>query len=371
MDVPKRILYIVTKANWGGAQRYVFDLATAAKATGHSVVVAYGQEGALAERLKKAGVEGRLLGNLGRDVSTRDAGAYRDIYRLINELGPDVVHLNSSKAGILGALAARVLGIKKILFTAHGWAFNEDRPFWQRWIFWWAHYITVLLSHHTIAVSRAILRGARTMPFVQRKLVLVQLGIAEPEFLNREEARAALPLQFGDGLYIGGLAELTWNKSLHTLVRALYELKQHGMVLHAVVLGEGEERNFLETLADELGLAEQIHLVGFIPDGWRYLKAFDLFALPSRTEALAYALIEAGFAGLPTVASDVGGVPEVIESGVSGLLVERENQHALADALQRLAENPDLRIKFAETLQKSVREKFSLERMVKETLKLY
>lgn len=374
---PKRILYVVTKANWGGAQRYVFDLALAAHQAGHQVTVAYGAEGRLAERLRESGIAGIALQNLGRDLSiTADRAAFLDIYRAISVVGPDILHLNSSKAGALGALAGRVLGIQKIIFTAHGWAFNEDRPAWQRAFFWLAHYATVLLAHHTIAVSRATLRATFNMPFVRHKVLLVRLGIGEPDFLARELAREqllarmspALPEQL---LWLGSLSELTWNKSLHTLLRALVILKRQGLKVGLVVLGEGEEREFLETLIDEQGLQEQVRLSGFVADGWRYLKAFDIFVLPSRTEALSYALIEAGYAGLPVVASNVGGIPEVVENGQDGLLVPPDNPAALADALELLLKNPIRREQFGQALQKSVKEKFALERMVKETFAAY
>ncbi len=373
----KRILYIVTKAAWGGAQRYVFDLSVAAKALGHEVVVAYGQEGRLAERLRAEGIRGIALQALSRDLSlTQDRAAFWDLYRVIGEVGPDVLHLNSSKVGLLGALAGRILGIKMIVFTAHGWAFNEDRPAWQRAAFWLAHYMTVVLAHRTIAVSRAVLQQTRSMPLVHGKINLVPLGIEEPDFLTRELAREQLaarlntPLQEGL-LWLGSLSELTWNKSIHTLVRAIAELKRRGVSAGLVVLGDGEEREFLETLLDEQEIGALVRLPGFMQDGSRYLKAFDIFVLPSRTEALAYALIEAGYAGLPVVASNIGGIPEVVDSGVTGLLVPRENPGELADALELLIKNPARRAELGEALQKSVRIKFSLDRMVKETLALY
>ncbi len=373
----KRILYVVTKATWGGAQRYVFDLALAAKAAGHEVTVAYGAEGRLAEALRSSGIRGITVGNLGRDLSvSTDTAAFRDLYRVINAVGPDVVHLNSSKAGALGALAGRMLGIKRIIFTAHGWAFNEDRSALQRMYFWLAHYATVLLAHQTITVSEATLRDTRGMPFVARKVRLVRLGIEEPDFMERGLAREQLSARMArplpeNVLWLGALSELTWNKSLHTLLGAAASLKERGVHAGVVILGDGEERAFLQTLIEERNLEEEVRLVGFVPDGSRYAKAFDIFVLPSRTEALGYALIEAGYAGLPVVASNVGGIPEVVESGMTGLLVPRENSGALADALELLIKNAARRSQLGAALQKSVQQKFALERMVKETLALY
>ncbi len=377
MAVSKRVLYVVTKAGWGGAQRYVFDLAVAAKTAGQDVAVAYGAEGRLAERLRGAGIRAIALGHLNRDVSARDdAAAYRELYRLLSIEAPDVLHLNSSKAGLLGAVAGRILRIPMIIFTAHGWAFNEDRSALQKIFLWLGHYLTVVLCHRTIAVSHAVLGQTRSMPFVHRKMHLVQNGIARPDFMTRELAREQLSARMSAPLpttllWLGSVSELIWNKSIHTLIRAMHELKRRGVEVGLAVLGDGEERRFLETLIEEQELQKEVRLVGFVEDASRYLLAFDLFVLPSRTEALAYALIEAGFAGLPVVASNIGGIPEIVDSGVSGLLVPREHPGALADALELLIKNPQRRAELGAALQKSVEQKFSLERMTKETLALY
>ena len=108
-----------------------------------------------------------------------------------------------------------------------------------------------------------------------------------------------------------------------------------------------------------------------MPHGSQYLKALDIFALSSHTEALSYALIEAGYAGLPAVATKVGGMPEIAQNDVSALLVKPDDAPALADAIKKLVENASLREKLGTQLQKDVKEKFSLEKMVKETLALY
>ena len=128
-----RILYLITKANWGGAQRYVYDLATAAKTQGYDVSVAYGEEGPLAPRLRASGIPAERIRGLARDIGwLREARAFFSLLRLLRRERPEVIHINSSKAGILGCLAARFTGVPRIIFTAHGWAFNEARPLRQR-----------------------------------------------------------------------------------------------------------------------------------------------------------------------------------------------------------------------------------------------
>ena len=376
MGVPKKILYVITKANWGGAQRYVFDLAVATKAAGFEPTVAYGVSGELVTRLETAGITTAQLANMGRNIKILDEfRSFWSLFGMLRRDHPDILHVNSSKAGGLGALAGRLARIKNIVFTAHGWAFNEDRPWWHYPLVWLGHYATVLLAHRTIAVSRAGLRSAQNMPFVSRRLSLVPLGIGEPSFLPREDAREKLAERMDvaveEMLWIGVLAELTWNKGVHHLVRAVGELKRKGIKCIVCVLGEGEERKFLETLIEEQGLGQEVRLPGFVADGRQYLRAFDIFVLSSHTEALSYALIEAGYAGLPVVATNVGGIPEVIDDHISGLLVPRENPGKLAEALSSLIESAEKRSVYGAALGESVRQRFGLSRMVEQTLALY
>src|ERR1043166_2713598 len=117
----RKVLYVSRKANWGGAKRYVFDLATSLPKDEFDVAVAYGQPGRLAEELQKAGIKTHPILSLQRDVSLGvDIKSFFELYRLFKKERPDVVHLNSSKAGGVGALAARLAGIKNIIFTVHG-----------------------------------------------------------------------------------------------------------------------------------------------------------------------------------------------------------------------------------------------------------
>jgi glycosyltransferase involved in cell wall biosynthesis len=123
-----KILYLITKSNWGGAQRHVFDLAVAMKDRGHDVAVALGGDGTLRTRLEAAGIYTHSIASLGRDISTgKDTGSLKEIMSVIHHRRPDILHVHSPKAAGLGAVAGRILGVKKIMYTVHGWAFNEDR----------------------------------------------------------------------------------------------------------------------------------------------------------------------------------------------------------------------------------------------------
>ncbi|MGB4076436.1 MAG: glycosyltransferase [Minisyncoccia bacterium] len=370
-NTQRKILYVITKANWGGAQRYVFELAVAMKERGDDVVVAYGEEGLLVKRLQEVGVRTREITALARDFNWKSEWtALRTLITLIKEEAPDIVHVNSSKGG-LALLAARIGRVSHIIFTTHGWAFNEARPWWQRMLIHLVYAITVLLSHKTICVSDAIRRDLAWFPDFLGRFVVVRNGLPSPTFLTKEEARERLGIPQSTAFVLGMIAELHPIKRVDDAIRALAELTPHHPELSLVVIGDGKEHAWLSEYAAHYDVAERVYLKGFIESAATYLKAFDVFLMPSRSEALALALIEAGYARLPVVASRVGGIPEVITHKKTGLLVPRENPHALARALREMIEHPDQAALYGEALHKSVRERFSSERMLTETFRVY
>lgn len=371
-----KILYVITKGNWGGAQRYVYDLAVAAKAAGHEVAVAYGDPpaggGELAARFAGDGIRTIRLDGLARDIGAlRELRAFRALLSLFRRERPDIVHLNSSKAGALGALAARLAHAPRIIFTAHGWAFNEDRPLWQKVVIYKLAWLTVFLSHATICVSQAIRRDTRFMPCIRRKLVVIHNGVTATDYVPREEARRALWPGHEDGIWIGMLSELHQVKRIEDAIEAVACVRTLRPDVKLVVLGGGEERDLLLALIKARRLENVVHLAGFVPEGDRYLGAFDLFAQASRSEALATAVIEAGLAGLPIVATAVGGIPEIVEDGVTGLLVPPYTPKRMAEALLSLISDPPGAAGMGAALRVVCRARFDHARMARETLALY
>ncbi len=357
---PIRVLYGITKSNFGGAQRYVFDLAVEAKKAGHDVAVMCGGEGPLVQKLKSEGIRVISLPSLGRDVSVfSDLKTFFEIKNILKEIKPDVFHINSSKMG-LGAFAARIVGIKKIIFTAHGWAFNEPRLFLSKLIIKELIWYTILLSHKTICVSKKTKRDVSWMPFIKNKLVVIYNGIA----------RFDLAMRTDQTFTVGAVAELHKIKGLDILLNAWGKFtKIHRARL--VIFGAGEEKQNLENLISKLKIVDSVELKGFVDSARSQLSTFDIFVMPSRSEAMPYALLEAGFAGLPVVASSVGGIPGIIKDGENGILVQKENVEQLVSALARLADNKELRDKLGANLKQTVSEKFSFEKMIKETFRLY
>ncbi len=377
-----KILFIITKSNLGGAQRYVFDLVTALPTNIFDTIVALGgtgtagaDAGLLAKKLAVANIRTVFIHSFMRDISLlHEFSVLKELVQLLRVEKPDVVHLNSSKAGGLGALVARIIGIKKIIFTSHGLAHDEDRGIFARTATWLATWATFLLSHTIITISKDNYDRARQFPFCAKKIVLIHNGLKKLEFKSRDDAQTALSPYIQDRptcKWIGTIAELTWNKGLHHLIRAVSILKHGGVDVALYIIGEGDERIFLETLIDEEGVSEQVHLLGFIPEAYKYLTAFDVFILTSVKEGLPYVLIEAGQAGIAIIASDIAGVSDIVEDGVSGFLVPPKEPKHIAKALEKLLTNTELRKTFSTAIQQKVYTKFSIEKMVHETSVLY
>lgn len=372
--VKKKLLFVITKSNWGGAQRYVYDLATSLPKDAFEIAVAFGgtgQKGGSTGRLKTlldaAGIRTLYLSNLGRDIDAGgDLASFREIMKVFRKEKPDIVHLNSSKAGGLGALAARMAGVKQIVFTVHGWAYNEPVSPLSKFFRWSISLITLLLSHKVIAVSEF---DSIHSPF-GLPVTTIHIGIAMPTFLPREESRAQIVQAVGiphDTFVMGTIAELHKNKGLDILVEA-FALTKNG---HLVVIGEGEERERLERLIRLKNLKDRVHLVGFIENAAVLLKGFDIFLLPSRKEGLPYTILEAGAAELPVIASIVGGIPEIIDDQLSGILVPAYDPDSLAEALNELMESPATRARYGARLKEKVERYFPLRGMIKKTMEVY
>lgn len=365
------VLYLITKGTWGGAQKYVYDVAKAAEDRGSRVLVAYGEPGELDRKLREAGTATYVVRSFSRDVGfLKEAKAFFDILSLLRREKPDVLHVNSSKAGVVGALAGRVAGVKRIIFTAHGWAFNEDRPFWQRAILHALHRTTVALAHLTICVSESTARDIRTRRNVG-KITVIHNGITCRDMLSRDAARTKLLPGTAAKQWIGVVAELHPTKQIPVAIEAFAKLASDYPEALLVVCGEGAERGRCEALIRARGLEGRVMLRGFVPDVASYLPAFDIFALPSRSESLGIALLEAGCAGLPSVGTNVGGIPEIITDGETGLLVPSGHPTALARALRELLDDPVRAAELGKALQTRVEKDFTEEKMVRETLAAY
>lgn len=376
----KKILFLITKSTWGGAQRYVYDVACSLDSE-YDVLVAAGGDGPLIQKLSASSIRTVTVPALLRDIHlAREYTVLKELFVLLRKERPDIVHLNSSKAGGLGACAIRLHNFfsKKRavgIFTAHGWAFKEERTVLQKIAIGFFSYLTVLLTHATITVSEDDYTRALWMPFVKHKLHQIHTGISTASYKDRNDARRELfahnPKRPVQRIWVGIIAELHTNKGLPFALQAMETIKETRGDVALVIIGEGEERAHLENLIQVKNLGDTAYLTGAVPDAAQYLHAFDIFMLPSVKEGLPYTILEAGDASLPTIATAVGGIPEIIRDMQSGILVRPKNAQELRGALQLLIDDEEKRAEFGKALNERVRTSFTLEHSLRATKRLY
>ena len=387
---PVQVLILITKANWGGAQRYVFDLATRLPKDRFKAEVMTGGGGPLVDKLWEAGIPAHGTLPVRNNISfSENFTAFFKLFFLLRKKKPDVLHLNSSQIGILGSLAGRLTGIKRVVFTIHGWAFNEDRSFLLKAVLKFFYWLALMLCHETIAVSHAAKNQVRNWPGVGNKITVIHNGIGQETPFSKVNARFELAgrnpalkkaleaAEEKNTVWVGTIAELHHIKGYEYALKAIHgcleELKRANprQKIIYVICGEGEERAKIESYIEILGLRSTAFLLGHVDNAAQYLKAFDIFLLASLSEGLGYVLLEAGAAQTAVVATAVGGIPEVVEDMSSGILVQPKNHRELAHALSFMIEHPDDRRKYAAELKERVAKKFSLEEMVKKTGEVY
>jgi glycosyltransferase involved in cell wall biosynthesis len=360
-----KILYIITQADGGGAQKYTLTLARHF----NGAVAAGNEAGKLFMDAQRAGLTTFELKHLKRNINPwHDILAVWEIHQLIKSYKPDIVHLNSSKAGILGSFAS--IGTKtKMVFTAHGFVFNEPLPYPTKIFYLALEKIASGYRDFIITVSDADKKSALNNKVINsNKIATIHNGIAQIPFLEKRQARAVLGLP-DDKIILGSVANFYKTKGLDVLISAIAELepKIKEKILCAVV-GEGKERKSLEKQIADLNLEKTVKLLGLRPELPAAIKAFDIFTLASRKEGLPYTILEAMQAGLPIIATNVGGNAEAL--GPAGILVEPENPQALARAIQSLLSNiPKQKDLSQKALERS--KLFTEEKMLAETEKIY
>jgi glycosyltransferase involved in cell wall biosynthesis len=312
-------------------------------------------------------------------VPAQDARAFVQLVRLMRRETYDVVHTYNATPGLLGRLAARVTGVPIILHHQAGWTVGEDSPLLKRVLFTSLEYLGGLAGTRSICVSRAIAMEAKRLHTApSSRLATICNGIDPQPFLSldgraaRESSLSRLGIA-GEALVIGNAARLVSDKDNESLVRSLGHLSQLlGDVLTVLLIaGEGPERSRLEGLASSLGVADRVRFLGFQSDIPGFLSALDVFVTPTLREGMSISLLEAMAATKPIVASSIPQNREVIEDGVTGLVVPTSNPLAIARAIARFAKDPELARACGQAARQRVLDQYTLERTLEATWSLY
>lgn len=362
-----KITYILTRSDViGGASVHLLDLAHGAQRAGHDVTILVGGDGIFFESAKGRGLSCFSLKYMKREIEVAsDFLGFFEIRRFIKKLRPDIVHVHSSKAGALGRLACKSLSVP-VIFTAHGWAFTEGVSERRRKIYTFIERYMAQISDKIITVSEydrrlALARGVGS----EKGIVTIHNGMP----LLPKKQRGNDCSKDEDAVFLIMVARFDEPKDQRALVKALAPLKELKWKLELV--GGGPLLEETRQVAEKLGLKDRVTFSGFCNDVAKRLERADIFVLISHWEGLPLTILEAMRAGLPVVASDVGGVSETIVNSETGFLVPRGNEQALTNALSYLIGSKRARETMGERGRCKFERCFTFEMMLKRTFDIY
>jgi len=377
----RKVIHVITRLDYGGsAQNTMLTALGHDRALFEPLVVAghrggwdaQGGQAATEEncrRLEKAAVRWMLLPSLTREVDPiKDAQALWQLIRLFRQEQPALVHTHTSKAGVLGRIAAWLARVPVIVHTPHGHVFYGHFGPIRSWLFLQIERVLSVLTDRMIALTEA-----ERQDHLDRKVgtadrfAVVPSGIDRERFVQARIQGKKQPDWFGcppEALVVGSVGWLTDIKGHEYLIEAAAKLKPDFPFLHLVIVGSGDRHDALLRLAESSGLRDAVHLLGHRDDIEVCLAGMDLFVLPSLNEGMGRALIEAMAAGLPVIASRVGGIPAVISHEHTGLLVPSGDAGALAEALRRFLDRPEWAKQLGAAASRSVDSRYGSVSMV-------
>jgi glycosyltransferase involved in cell wall biosynthesis len=369
------IAHVITESNpFGGAQRNTLLTVQGLARDGYPVELVCGPGGALIPRAEESGVPVHVLPDLTRKTEPRrDLKTAIALYRLFRARRYRIVHTHSTKAGLLGRLAASAARVPVVVHTFHGFPFVLDDSARTR-VFVSLERCVGRLTDASVCVADALrtevsrwrIRGGQ-------RLVTIYSGI---DFASQSQRRSAVEVKRELGVgsawpIVGSVGHLREAKAQHDLVEAVGRLRADFPDIRLVIAGEGEQRGFLERRIRDLELCDRVYLLGERDDVPDLLGAFDVYAMSSHWEGVGRALSEAMYWGLPVVVTGVYGVKEIVRHEETGLVVPPRDPQALAAAIGRVLGDPALARRLGSQAKQRVKEQMDGERMIEALESLY
>jgi glycosyltransferase involved in cell wall biosynthesis len=378
--MPFRVARVITRLNVGGPAQHVIALTARLPRDRFESALLSGMEapseGSMRSLAAQAAVRPITVPGLVRRMSPRDdARSLVFLVRFFRAFRPDIVHTHTAKAGALGRLAARLTGVPVVVHTYHGHVFGgyfSTRATArvvtvERWL--------ARVTSRLIAVSETVKRELEHHRIAgPGRITVLPLGLDLGRFLGCEAHAGTLRRQLGaadGGPLIGIVARLVPIKRHEDFLAAGALLAARIPGARFVIVGDGERRTELEALVRRHGLQDKVTFLGWRQDLDRIYPDLDVVALTSANEGSPVSLIEAMAAGRPVVGTRVGGVPDLVEHGVSGLLVPAGDPPAIAEAMAALVGNPERRRAMGDAGRKQVRDAYRVDRLVADVERLY
>ena len=375
-----KIVRIIARLNVGGPAIHVILLSARLRAAGYETILVKGREapseGDMLDFARELDVRPVVVPELGREIRWwDDVLAFWKLFVIIRRERPDIVHTHTAKAGLLGRVAAWLAGVPLIVHTFHGHVFHgyfspsRTRLFvaLERWL--------ARRTHRLVAVSERV-RGEVLAHGVGRpeRFHVVPVGLDLKRFAEcdsrRGEARAELGLS-PDAPLVGIVARLVPIKRHELFLTAAAAVARRLPACRFLVVGDGERRHMLERLAADLGISDRVLFLGWRRDLERIYTDLDVAVLTSANEGSPVSLIEAMASGVPVIGPRVGGVPDVIDDGATGLVVPPDDASSTADAIVRLLGDLELRRKMGAAARERALRLYAADRLVSDVAALY
>lgn len=298
-------------------------------------------------------------------------GALRQLCKIIKEENIDAIQCSTPIGGMLGRLAGRIKGVKKIIYAAHGFLFFEGAPLINSTIYKWQERVMARWTDVLITITEEDYRAAQkfTLRGLQKRYLVHGAGVevGKQVVVDRAEKRKELNVP-ADAFVITSAGFLNKNKNNRVIIEALGKLQNPN--IYYLVCGEGEERNALQVLAERNGVTENVRFLGYRTDLPEIMACADLFAMPSFREGVPRALLEAMDLGLPCIGSRTRGITELLDNGAGGILCDPRSADDYARGIDALYADSERRSEMGQQNRKMV-QVYSKERVREELLSIY
>jgi UDP-GlcNAc:undecaprenyl-phosphate GlcNAc-1-phosphate transferase len=382
---PIRVVHIITRLILGGAQENtLYTAIDQHRDPRFDVTLLCGVdeagEGNMFAEANRAGVKTVVLPSLLREIRPlTDLKALFDVYRFLKRGAFSIVHTHSSKAGIIGRVAARVAGVPVTVHTLHGLVFHEFQSAWRNRVYILLKRLCAPMTDTIISVSDVVRETAISRRIGRRAQhvtifsgIELDLFLSVRERISVEEAKrhAGIP---PDAPVVGKIARLFPLKGHEQFLAVAAEIATQMPEVRFLLVGDGPLRDQLRADAERFGIGDRVVMVGRVPPETvpEYIQAMDVVVHTSLREGIARVLPQAGAVGKPVVTFDLDGAPEVIRDGVSGYLVAPVDTNRVAERTVELLRDPERRHAFGEAGRTFAAQHFSVERMVERINTLY
>lgn len=371
-----KIAHIVTNFALGGAQDYLITTIQNLNQNKFDIFIFGHLEGERIEVLGKLiNVKSANVSALSREISpVKDIIAIFQIFWLLKKYKIDLVHTHSSKAGVVGRIAAKLAGVGIIIHTIHGFSFHDFMTQGRRKAFILLERLMARITDALLLVSEKEKKIATELKIIPKKyLGTIYNGV---DFLPFEKSvdlvslRKTLDFDSKDFI-VGFSGRFSQQKAIHILIESFSVINKEFPQTKLLLVGDGILRNDLELLAKKLNIFNKIRITGFKDNVASFYKIMDVFVMTSLWEGLSRSLAEAMYAKLPVIATDVGGTSDAVINHVTGWLVKPNNVMEVVDALREAITSPDIRMKMGENGFNFAKTTFNLEKNSRQISDLY